>query len=130
MNGHDRAPGAARSHRGRTAALSGLLAEEGVRRLYEERGAQVMAVRWRGSAAEIDLIVRHGADLVFVEVKASRSHAEAAQNLRPAQMQRIMQAALEYCDRHGLGLVSMRFDAALVDGTGRVDLIENAFCQD
>jgi len=71
--------------------------------------------------------VQDGPDLVFVEVKASRSHADAALHLLPAQMRRITQAALEYCDRQGLGEVSMRFDVALVDATGRVELIPNAF---
>lgn len=120
-------PGGRRAGRGRTADLSGRLAEESVLRLYNQRGAQVLATRWRGQGAEIDLIVQDGPDLVFVEVKASRSHADAALHLLPAQMRRITQAALEYCDRQGLGEVSMRFDVALVDATGRVELIPNAF---
>ena len=116
-----------RAGRGRTADLSGRMAEEAVLRLYLQRGAQVLATRWRGQGAEIDLIVQDGPDLVFVEVKASRSHADAALHLLPAQMRRITQAALEYCDRHGIGEVAMRFDVALVDATGRVELIPNAF---
>lgn len=120
-------PGGMRAGRGRTADLSGRMAEEGVQRLYLQRGAQVLATRWRGQGAEIDLIVQDGPDLVFVEVKASRSHTDAALHLLPAQMRRITQAALEYCDRHGIGQVAMRFDVALVDATGRVELIPNAF---
>lgn len=120
-------PGGMRAGRGRTADLSGRMAEEGVQRLYLQRGAQVLDTRWRGQGAEIDLIVQDGPDLVFVEVKASRSHTDAALHLLPAQMRRIMQAALEYCDRQGIGEVAMRFDVALVDATGRVELIPNAF---
>lgn len=120
----------ARRARGRIAAVSGLMAEDNVQRLYRRRGAVLQASRWRGQAGEIDLILREGDDLVFVEVKASASHAMAAQRLQRAQMRRIMQAACEYCDQQGLGLVSMRFDVALVDGQGQVDLIENAFGQD
>ncbi len=120
-------PGGMRTRRGRTADLSGRMAEEAVLRLYLQRGAQIMATRWRGQGAEIDLIVQDGPDLVFVEVKASRSHADAALHLLPAQMRRITQAALEYCDRNGIGEVAMRFDVALVDATGRVELIPNAF---
>jgi len=118
-------PGGMRAGRGRTADLSGRMAEQAVLRLYLRRGAQMLATRWRGQ--EIDLIVQDGPDLVFVEVKASRSHTEAALNLLPAQMRRITQAALEYCDRNGIGEVLMRFDVALVDATGRVELIPNAF---
>ncbi|WP_277018633.1 MULTISPECIES: YraN family protein [Paracoccus] len=120
-------PGGMRAGRGRTADLSGRMAEQAVLRLYLRRGAQMLATRWRGQGAEIDLIVQDGPDLVFVEVKASRSHTEAALNLLPAQMRRITQAALEYCDRNGIGEVLMRFDVALVDATGRVELIPNAF---
>ena len=43
-------------------------------------------------------------------------------------MRRIMQAALQYCGQAGLGQdAAMRFDAALVDEMGRIDLIANAF---
>ena len=113
-----------RRQRGRVAATSGRMAEENVLRAYKGSGADLLAER---RAGEIDLILRDGDDIVFVEVKAATTHAEAAERLQPAQMRRIMQAACEYCEAQGLGQVSMRFDAALVDATGRVDLLRNAF---
>lgn len=117
-----------RRERGRVAALSGLMAEDAVQRLYLSRGAALLASRWRGPSGEIDLIFRDGDDIVFVEVKSAATHAIAAERLQRAQMRRICQAALEYCDRAGHdGLCSMRFDVALVDRTGRVDLLLNAF---
>ena len=117
-----------RSRRGTVAALSGQMAEDAVARLYQSRGATVLETRWRGAGAEIDLILRDGEDLVFVEVKAAATHAAAAERLLPAQMRRIMQAALDYCGQAGLGQdAAMRFDAALVDEMGRIDLIANAF---
>ncbi|MBW7055606.1 YraN family protein [Paracoccus bogoriensis] len=117
-----------RRERGRVAALSGLLAEDVVQRLYLSRGATLLASRWRSPSGEIDLIFREGDDIVFVEVKSAATHAIAAERLGRAQMRRICQAALEYCDRTGHGgLCSMRFDLALVDRTGRVDLLFNAF---
>lgn len=123
-----RAAPAARRRRGRLAQLSGVMAEDAVLRHYLRRGAQLMASRWRGAGAEIDLILRDGPDLVFVEVKKAASHALAAERLGAAQMARICRAACLYCEDQGLGsLTSMRFDAALVDGHGRVDIIANAF---
>ncbi|WP_378943691.1 YraN family protein [Paracoccus sp. R86501] len=117
-----------RSRRGQVAAVSGQMAEEAVARLYQRRGATVLETRWRGTGAEIDLILRDGPDVVFVEVKAAATHAAAAQRILPAQMGRIMQAAQEYCGQAGLGQdAPMRFDAALVDEMGRIDLIPNAF---
>lgn len=117
-----------RRTRGRMAHLSGALAEDGVARVLEGRGIAVLARRWRGKAGEIDLVCQDGPCLVFVEVKRSASHAEAAQRLGAAQQARVMRAALEYCDGHGwLPLPEMRFDAALVDSRGRVEILERAF---
>ena len=118
----------ARQTRGRIAHLSGSLAEDSVARILEQRGMTVLARRWRGRAGEIDLICQEGPCLVFVEVKQSATHAEAAHRLGAAQQGRILRAALEYCDDAGYPtLPEMRFDAALVDGSGRVEICERAF---
>ena len=118
----------ARRTRGRLACLSGTMAEESVARLLEGRGVTVLARRWRGKAGEIDLICQNGSSLIFVEVKQSDTHEEAAQRLGSAQQGRIMQAALEYCEGQGHDpLPEMRFDAALVDRHGRVSIVERAF---
>ena len=63
------------------AHLSGTLAEESVARLLEHRGMTILARRWRGQAGEIDLVARQGSCLVFVEVKQSATHQEAALRL-------------------------------------------------
>lgn len=122
------AASSARRARGRLAHLSGNLAEESVARTLEGRGMTILARRWRGRAGEIDLICQAGPCLVFVEVKQSATHQEAAKRLGAAQRNRIMQAALEYCDGEGhTPLPEMRFDAALVDGQGRIEILESAF---
>ena len=118
----------ARRTRGRMAHLSGALAEDSVARLLERKGMAILARRWRGKAGEIDLIARHADCLVFVEVKQSATHEDAANRLGAAQQGRIMRAALEYCETAGLApLPEMRFDAALVDAQGRVEILEQAF---
>lgn len=119
-----------RQRRGRLANLAGRMAEDSVLLKYRDAGASLLASRWRGIAGEIDLIFREDDCLVFVEVKKSASHALAAQRLDRRQMNRICLAALEYADRHGDGLSEMRFDAALVDGMGRIDVVQNAFGMD
>ena len=118
----------ARRMRGRMAHLSGALAEDSVARLLEQKGMTILARRWHGKAGEIDLIARDGPCLIFVEVKQSATHEDAAYRLVAAQQGRIMRAALEYCDAAGLvPLPDMRFDAALVDSHGRVEILEHAF---
>lgn len=117
-----------RTSRGRVANLSGNLAEDGVARLLERRGMTILAQRWRSKAGEIDLIARDGRCLVFVEVKRSSTHEAAAHRLGAAQRGRIMRAALEYCETMGQApLPEMRFDAALVDALGRIEILERAF---
>lgn len=111
--------------RGRTAYLTGLSAEQIVERHYRDMGARVACRRWRGAGAEIDLVLRHGDCLVFVEVKAARSFERAAERLHWSQLHRIMRAAEVYAGQNGGMLCQMRIDAALVDGQGAVRILEN-----
>ncbi|NBD29689.1 MAG: hypothetical protein GVY31_06585 [Alphaproteobacteria bacterium] len=116
------------SHKGLTAFHAGQAAEHCVARHYERRGYVSEARRWRCPSGEVDLIARDGGRTVFIEVKKARDHAAAAARIAPAQARRIMAAALDYLDATGRGADSeMRFDVALVDGTGRVEIVENAF---
>lgn len=119
----------ARTAQGKEAYLAGLAAEAAVARLYTRSGRAIAAQRWRGSAGEIDLIARDGDCVIFVEVKQSASHAEAAGHLTSRQMARIYASASEFLAGEPAGqLTEARFDVALVDGQGRIELLENAFC--
>ncbi len=116
-----------RALRGARSYQAGRAAEADVARHYAGRGLTIAAERWRCGRAEIDLIARDGATVVFIEVKQSRTHAEAAERLGPAQVHRIMQAAQVFCDGEPKGqFTDVRFDLALVDHQGRIDVIENA----
>lgn len=126
--GRSRRKSVGRARRGAVAAVSGLLAEDRVAADYETRGYNMLARRWRGKAGEVDLICQRGGCLIFVEVKSAPTHAEAGQRLFRKQMDRICMAACEFCGDRPAGLLSeMRFDAALVDAMGRIEVIENAF---
>jgi putative endonuclease len=110
---------------GRGAYFGGLAAEEMAERLYLAEGGRVLARRWRCPEGEIDLIVRLGEVIVFVEVKARRSGAgAAAEALAPRQVARIGAAAERYLAEAGGG--SARVDVVLVDASGGVERIENA----
>ena len=116
--------------RGQRAHLSGRAAEDIAARAYVDRGYCIVARRWRGPGGEIDLILRNGAQLVFAEVKASRTHAEAAARLQPAQMQRIQRSAAHFlAQQPGGALTEARLDVVLVDGQGMAEIMENAFGQ-
>lgn len=119
-----------RAERGRRSYLNGYAAEASVARHYARRGMNLLAHRWRGKGGEIDLIFREDDTLVFVEVKTSRTFEDAALHLRPAQCRRLFTAATEFAAAQPRGLLSeMRFDVALVDGTGQVRVLENALLE-
>ena len=107
---------------------AGLAAEESVAQFYTRSGRDVVARRWRGTAGEIDLIARDGDEVVFIEVKKSKSHAQALEHLTPRQIGRIYQTASEFIGTEPRGQDTLlRFDVALVDALGRIEIMQNAF---
>ena len=111
----------ARIEKGCVAYHAGLAAEDQVARMYDRSGRPICARRWRGAGGEIDLIARDGDEVIFIEVKKSRTHALAAEHLTPRQMARIYASASEFLAG------DVRFDVALVDATGEIEILENAF---
>lgn len=106
---------------------AGLEAERAVARHYLRRGYRFVKHRHRGTAGEIDLIVENPSGLIFIEVKKSRSHGDAASALSAKQLERISNTAAEFLGQRVDGLNSdVRIDLATVDQQGRVDVIENA----
>lgn len=119
---------AQRAVRGLRAFHAGIAAEEQVARHYDRVGKSVCARRWRGRHGEIDIIARDGDTVIFIEVKQSRTHLQAAEHLSPRQMERICMAGLEFLEGEPRGqLTEVRIDVALVDGAGRLEIVENAF---
>lgn len=106
---------------------NGLAAEDIAERAYLARGATTLARRFRSEAGEIDLIMKEGPLIIFVEVKARRNHARAAHSISQKQWQRIGLSAQIYLDEHAIATTTdLRFDAVLIDAKGYADIIENA----
>lgn len=121
-------PADARVQRGRTAYHAGMAAEDCVARAYIAAGYRLVAERWRGRRGEIDLIFSTIKGVVMVEVKASKSFSSAAAHISPSQVKRLYATAEEYLATLPSGnLTDVRFDVALVDQTGALDIHENAF---
>ncbi|MEX0921441.1 MAG: YraN family protein [Rhodovibrionaceae bacterium] len=79
------------------------------------KGYRLVARRFRCPAGEIDLIVRRGRLLAFVEVKARAAEAAAAESIGPRQQQRILRAAEAFLQRRPeLAALDQRFDAVFV----------------
>ena len=118
----------ARAMRGHTSYLAGMAAEDIVARAYVAAGYRLIAERWRGRQGELDLVFSTIKGVVMVEVKASKSFASAASHVTHAQVKRLYATAEEYLATLPDGsLTDVRFDVALVDQTGALNIHENAF---
>lgn len=79
------------------------------------KGYRVVARRYRSSQGEIDLIVRRGKTLVFVEVKARGKTGKAAEAISHRQKDRISRAAQVFLQQNtAFSRFDLRFDALLV----------------
>lgn len=106
----------------------GLAAEEVAACRYEAEGGRVRARRWRCPEGELDLVVERDAEIVFVEVKARRGSADrAAGAVGVRQWARIGAAASRFLAEETDGTVPCRFDLAFMDGSGRLQRVENAW---
>ncbi|WP_282604723.1 YraN family protein [Pelagibius sp. Alg239-R121] len=79
------------------------------------KGYRLVARSYRTASGEIDLIVRKGRLIVFVEVKARTSLDIAQTAINHRQQQRIRQAAAVFLQRNRkLSSHDCRFDAILI----------------
>lgn len=80
------------------------------------KGYRILDRRVRTPTGEIDLVVRRGNVVAFVEVKARRTRARAAESISPVQRRRIVRAATYYIAANPrLAALTQRFDAVLVE---------------
>ncbi|MEP6678958.1 MAG: YraN family protein [Betaproteobacteria bacterium] len=98
-------------------AAAGARAEAAAARVLVERGLAIVARNFRTRHGEIDLIVRDGAVLVFVEVRrrTSARFGGAAASITAAKQARWTLAARAYLARFP-DPPACRFDAVLLDG--------------
>jgi putative endonuclease len=107
--------------------LAGKAAEDAVLAAYCAQGHRLVCRRWRGPGGEVDLVLEKAGEIVFVEVKSSRNLADAIAHLTRRQIGRLLASAEAGLGFFGAGaLTPMRFDVALVDGLGRIEVIPNA----
>ncbi len=101
---------------------------EGVAEAYlAARGLCPLARNYRCRVGEIDLVMRDGQTLVFVEVRARASAAfgGAAASITAAKRRRVVLAAGHYLATTGID-APCRFDVVLLQ-SGRVEWLPAAF---
>jgi putative endonuclease len=93
----------------------GMSAEGRAALLLAAKGYRELARRWKSPVGEVDLVVRRGRTLVFVEVKARPKLDDAAWSVLPRQKRRIVAAAEAWLATHPEHAgYDIRFDAVLV----------------
>jgi putative endonuclease len=95
---------------------------------YSAHGYRVVDRNWRCRDGELDLVVRRGRELVFVEVKTRRTdrYGIPAEAVTPAKQRRLRSLAGRYLDATGSRAGSLRFDVVSILA-GRLEVIEAAF---
>ncbi len=107
----------------------GALAEEAAAEFLTGRGLTLLERNYRCRFGEIDLIMRDGRVLVFVEVRYRRnkSFGGAVASITASKRQKLLLTARHYMSARQ-EIPACRFDAVLLNGdTGDLEWIENAF---
>ncbi|MDM5179084.1 YraN family protein [Massilia sp. DJPM01] len=104
----------------------GQLWEQSALAYLQRQGLRLVEANYRCRGGEIDLILRDGEALVFVEVRqrASASHGGAAASITAAKVARMVRAAQTYLLRFAQ-LPPCRFDVVAIDGE-QMDWLRNA----
>ncbi|MDX1465174.1 MAG: YraN family protein [Halomonas sp.] len=115
-----------RDARARGGAIERLAA-----RWLVERGLILEASNQHAKGGEIDLVMRDGEVLVFVEVRhrADSRHGHPLETITPTKQRRLIRAARFYLQRNRLSC-ACRFDVLAVIGTPpdlEIDWVANAF---
>jgi putative endonuclease len=114
--------------RRKDAFLRGVSAEGRASLYLAAKGYRTLAKRWKSPAGEIDLVVKRGKLIVFVEVKARGSLDAAAESVLPRQKKRITAAAEAWLATHPEHTShDLRFDAVLIAPKRLPRHIEAAF---
>ena len=106
----------------------GLAGEQQAIQYLLSRGWHIVAHRFRVGHTEIDLIVRQGSLVAFVEVKARRGDAFGSpfEAVTGAKRRELVKAARVWVDRYGRPPDVYRFDCiALTDG--KLEHLADAF---
>jgi putative endonuclease len=114
---------------GNTSREQGEAAEQQARRHLEQHGLRSVAQNFSGRFGELDLIMRDGDYLVFVEVRYRRSaqFGGAIASIDGHKQRRLIATAQSYLQRHPHD-GPCRFDVvAIGHGMNGVEWLQNAF---
>lgn len=95
----------------------------------QQKGLILLETNYRCRFGEVDLIMRDGNTLAFVEVRlrSNASFGGAGTSITGAKQQKLARTAEHYLQKHGM--TSCRFDAILMSkpSIDNIEWIKNAF---
>lgn len=115
-----------------TTQQRGTEAEQQAEAYLEKHGLRPVTRNYRTPRGELDLVMRDGDSLVFVEVRYRKNtgFGGAAESVHRAKQQRVIAAAQHYLQRHRLTQSACRFDVVLLTteaGHDKITWIKDAF---
>ncbi len=112
---------------------TGILGERLAGEFLRERGYTIIENNYRCTEGEVDIVARHGDDLVFVEVRTKRSRrfGTPEESITPAKQEKLRTVAARYRETHEDLPESWRIDVVAVELDERYQplrttLIQNA----
>lgn len=105
----------------------GKIAEAAAESYLTRQGLLAIDRNYRCRSGEIDLIMRDGKQLVFVEVRYRRNtqYGSPLESVDHRKQSRLVKAAEHYLQRHGM--TNCRFDVIGITGNQQIQWIQNAF---
>jgi putative endonuclease len=109
---------------------NGVQAEDLALEFLLRKGLRLMARNYTCRLGEIDLVLEEGNTLVFVEVRQRRNQnfGGAAESITQRKRTKLLATARHFLARQRT-LPACRFDAVLIDGSGQVQWIRDAFAE-
>ncbi len=112
--------------------LNGTDAEQYAERFLRQQNLVFIARNYRCRFGEIDLIMREGSAIVFIEVRMRRNDffGGAANSITRAKQQKLVRTAKHFLATQN-DLPPCRFDAVLLSGSKgeKIEWIKDAFCE-
>jgi putative endonuclease len=106
----------------------GILAEYAALFYLMCKGYRLVTMRYKTKLGEIDLIMRRGKTIAFIEVKARANREDAAHAIHTKNQSRVMQAAQMFLTNHpAYANYQVRFDAVLIAWYKRPHHLVHAF---
>ncbi len=111
----------------RLTHTQGAAGEAAALAFLQKQGCKLLARNWHCPFGEIDLIVKNGNTILFVEVKYRKNSGfgGAAYSITPAKLLKLQKSAEHYLQQHRLSHTACRLDAVLIQGNDAPQWVQN-----